>query len=182
MKNLFSNILFMFLLLIVLHLSGINTTFADWYERPDTRPTQPSMERALLEPLPTQAPLPTTETNNPTSPPSQPSITPRVGGDTGSGSSGSGSGGSSSSSNDDPCAEGKSFIGPYCGWSPRVGGEQGDPGLANAQLPAQTKKIVRGLSYTSGWDLLPSDIMLLTGILCLLLYLRSKLVIKKQLG
>ena len=71
--------------------------------------------------------------------------------------------------NDDPCAPGKSFTGDYCGWSPRIGGDDpgdppGDPGDPQ----------VAGLSYTGTEQIRLSDIMLLSGILCLLLYAKSK--------
>ncbi len=70
---------------------------------------------------------------------------------------------------DDPCAPGKSFSGPYCGWSPdhdRVAGAS-DSRVGGPE--------VLGLSNTSGSDLMLSDILVLLGILCLLTYAKSKL-------
>jgi hypothetical protein len=80
-------------------------------------------------------------------------------------------------SNDDPCAAGKSYTGDYCGWSPpRIGGNEGNSTTttsSSGSVPA-----VRGLSYTAGPDLAPSDIILLLGVLCLLLYVKSKIELK----
>lgn len=162
------------LLLVLCGVLLVRTTpaYADWWSRPETRPTQPSIERPTLAPLPTESVVQPTTPNSPTSPPGgQPTVTPpRVGGLPTATVVPSGD----NSTPEDPCAAGKSFTGPYCGWSPspRVGGEekQGSTGR------------VLGLSYTSGWELLPSDIILLSGVLCLLLYARSKLNVRRQIG
>lgn len=74
-----------------------------------------------------------------------------------------------SGNKDDPCAPGKSFTGPYCGWSPdhdRVAGAS-DSRVGGPE--------VLGLSNTSGSDLILSDILVLLGILCLLTYAKTKL-------
>jgi hypothetical protein len=93
--------------------------------------------------------------------------------------SGGGSGGvptqspssdSGSSSDDDPCGPGKSYTGQYCGWSP----EKDKPSSSDSGGSSSEGPSVLGLSATSGSDLTASDIMLLTGTLCLLLYVRSK--------
>lgn len=161
----FSRINLMILLWIIMMIGSSPISYADWWERPTERPTQPAVERNL----PTSAPEPT----NPPEPTStqpttaQPSPTPRVGEPTLPPSNGGGNNDGGGSA-DDPCGPGKSYNGPYCGWSPRVGGEEGS---ANA---FQVAPKVRGLSYTSSYDLGLSDIILLSGVLCLLLYIKSK--------
>lgn len=144
-----------------------NKVFADWWERPTVQPTQPSIERPTTAPSPTLAP---------TSPPSQPTVTPPPSGGVPTSaptptptSSPSGGGGK-----EDPCAPGKSYVGPHCGWSPRVGGEEGGGGEVLGVTTQEEGPEVLGLSYTSSRDLTISDIMLLAGVLCLLLYARSK--------
>lgn len=81
------------------------------------------------------------------------------------------SGGGSGNTTEDPCGSGKSYSGPYCGWSPVVeggtGGESGDLRIGGPK--------VLGLSKTSSGDLELSDIIFLSGVLCLALYVRSKL-------
>ena len=149
-----------------------NSVSADWWERPTERPTQPNYERPTLPIQPTSPVQPTTV--QPTTPPSQPTLTPGTGGPSGGG------GGST----EDACASGKSYVGPYCGWSPSVsegGGGGGSSSGGGGEAPRVGGPEVRGLSYTSGSDLALSDIILLTGILCLLLYVRSK-VTKKMLA
>lgn len=167
------NILFSVLLLTVFFKQA---SFADWWERPDNRPTQPSIERDL----PTTAPQPTTIVQDPTvtvKPTSKPdekvtlSPTPttiRIGGEP-------------TVTEEDACAPGKSFDGPYCGWSPSVDGVDGEGGIGGDGGQGAQAEIL-GLSYTSGRDLEPSDIMFLAGILCLLMYLKSKLNLGKQLS
>jgi hypothetical protein len=86
--------------------------------------------------------------------------------------------GSSSSNNDDPCASGKSYTGDYCGWSPSTSSSSGgDPGNYDPRIGGPG---VAGLSYTAGEDLAPSDIILLAGVLCLLVYVKSKIEIGKN--
>lgn len=164
-KNIILLILLSLLLVGNLYLGKFHVVRADWWERPTTRPTQPSLDRGDIS-IPTQPP--------PTQPPAgQPTVTtaPPVGGLPTSAptSTSSGDGGTS----EDPCAAGKSYTGSYCGWSP----EKDQPATSGDQ--GQETRIggpsVLGLSYTGGSDLKPSDIILLTGVLCLLLYLRSKL-------
>lgn len=80
-----------------------------------------------------------------------------------------------SQQNGDPCAPGKSYKGDYCGWSPRIGGtDSGDP-----SDPGDPPVVA--LSNTAKDDIRLSDIMLLSGILCLLLYVKSKLAPAKEI-
>ena len=136
---------------------------ADWWERPPARPTSPAVER---DRLPTDVPptiQPTTVQPSPTNPPSGglptsvPTTVP----------SGGGGGGTT----EDSCAPGKSYNGPYCGWSPIVEGGTASVG----ESPRIGGPQVLGLSKTSGGDLELSDIIFLSGVLCLVLYVRSKL-------
>lgn len=142
-----------------------NSVSADWWERPTGQPERPVYDRSNLPTLPSSPTNPP-----PTSSPNQPTVTPRIGEPTSS----PGGGGTT----EDACGSGKSFSGPYCGWSPSVG-EGGSGG--GDEAPRLGGPEVQGLSYTSGSDLALSDIILLTGILCLLLYVRSK-VTKKMLA
>ncbi|MBI5452743.1 hypothetical protein HY945_04740 [Candidatus Gottesmanbacteria bacterium] len=147
-------------------MSGNATVLADWWQRPDTRSTPPILERDNRIVLPTESP---------TSPPSQPTATPRVG-EPGTPAPTSTTTTSSGGSTEDPCASGKSYTGPYCGWSPGVGGGGGGGGGGSPAQPARVGgPKVLGLSKTSSADLALSDIILLTGVLCLALYARSKL-------
>lgn len=140
-----------------------NTVLADWWQRTDIRSTPPILERDNRIVLPTESP---------TSPPSQPTATPRVGEPSTPPAPTSTT--TSSSSTEDPCASGKSYTGPYCGWSPEVSSGGGGGG-GETQSPRIGGPKVLGLSKTSSADLAPSDIILLTGVLCLALYARSKL-------
>ncbi len=80
-----------------------------------------------------------------------------------------------STGDEDACAPGKSYTGPYCGWSPEKDKPSGDGGtFGEGEVPRIGGPVVLGLSSTSGGELTLSDIMLLTGVLCLLLYVRSK--------
>ncbi len=140
---------------------------ADWIDpRAGVRATPPIFDRDGRINLPTDVP---------TQPPAAPTATPRVGGPSISpvptSSSGS-TGGGNSSSTDDPCASGKSYSGPYCGWSPSVG--SGDSGTGSPRIGGGEPQVL-GLSYTAGDGISWSDIIFLTGVLCLLLYARSKL-------
>ncbi len=139
-----------------------NTVWADWWLRPDTRPTAPALPREE-ERLPTL--MPTTAVPSPTP-------TGRVGGPSVTPVPTSTSGGSSSS--EDPCASGKSYSGPYCGWSPDVSTGGGGGGGGETQ-PRVGGPQVLGLSKTSSAQVSLSDIILLAGVLCLLLYVKSKL-------
>ncbi len=152
------------LVLVISWLIGSNYhtdvyALADWWTRPEVRPTQPSEERNLQTPVsqPTVAP---------TNSPSQPTVAP-----TNPPTGGIPSSGGGSSSNDDPCAAGKSYVGPYCGWSPdpNAGKSSGNNSSPRVGGPA-----VLGLSNTSSSDISLSDIIFLAGILCLTLYARSK--------
>lgn len=166
-------LLFLFSIALVV---GTNNAYADWWTRPDTRPTQPNTARPTMAPLPTDSGTQPTQIL-PTSTQNQPTDAPRIGDST----SAPPNGGTGGPTDDDPCAPGKSFTGPYCGWSPRVGGEEGSTGTTGAGS-GQKQTSVRGLSYTSGFELLPSDIILLSGVLCLLLYARSKLNVRRVIG
>lgn len=138
-------------------MSNSTSVYADWWERPTTRPTQPSDEHPTSPPEePTSTPQPTT---------TQPTPTPRIGGPTPTNPPSNGGGGEGDG--EDACAAGKSYVGPYCGWTPRIGGESGGQ-------PGEPQPIVKGLSATGSFDLGLSDIILLSGVLCLLLYAKSK--------
>lgn len=156
--------------LLAVFTSEANRAFADWWERSSVRPTQPSIERT---PFPTSPQQPT---QVPTSVPTQePTVTSPP------------SGGIPTSAptsipeeevGEDACAPGKPYTGPYCGWSPRIGGEEENEEVDYfAQLEEPE---VLGLSDTSGENLNMSDIMLLAGVLCLLLYARSKIAMGKN--
>lgn len=161
-RILLSGIVLIALLWVVMMIGSSSVIYADWWERPTGRPTQPSDYHPTFPPEPTNSVQPT----NPPEPTStqptttQPSPTPRVGGPTEKPPTGRGS-------TDDPCGSGKSYTGEYCGWSPRVGGGEGGK-------PSESQSIVRGLSKTASFDLGLSDIILLSGVLCLLLYVKSK--------
>ncbi len=140
---------------------------ADWVDpRDGVRPTQPSSNRDGRILLPTQSP--TIQPTQPTQPP-QPTATPIVGGP-----SVTPVPTSSSSSTDDPCASGKSYSGPYCGWSPSTSSSTDGGSLGSSPRIGGGQQIL-GLSYTAGDGISWSDIIFLTGVLCLLLYARSKL-------
>lgn len=169
MKKIMTIGIYIFILLMFFQISSSNPVRADWWIRPDTRPTQPSEVRNF----PTSAPQPTVAPSNP---PAGPTATPRVGGGVTPAPTQSSSGGSTNSgsgSSDDPCAAGKSYSGPYCGWSPSInnsgGGSSEPPRIGGPQ--------VLGLSNTSSGDIALSDIMILAGILCLAVYARSKFIV-----
>lgn len=151
-----------FIVIVTLALSWMlftdkaGTVWADWWQRPEVRPTQPSIPRDIeptSHPAPTEAPKGGAA---PTNPPV---------GDGGSGGGGIGS-------PEDPCAPGKSFAGPYCGWSPST--QSGGGGGGTVEQPKVGTPQVLGLSDTSGSETTVSDIMILAGVLCLALYARSK--------
>lgn len=159
-----------FIFVLSWHIAGsFNNVSAEWWERPTERPTQPVITRTF-EPSPTEVVPTTPQEPTPTSI-ADPTNTP-VPTSTPSGGNGGGNGGGGESSNDDPCGAGKSYTGPHCGWSPKVGGETSQPPRIGAPQ-------VKGLSRTSSGDLMPSDIIFLSGVLCLLLYVRSKNPLKK---
>ena len=117
------------------------------------------------------APTQSAQQPSPTTGVSQPTATPRVGEppDGPTETPQPSNGGNGDNNDDDPCADGKSYTGDYCGWSPGVVGGSDSPRIGEPGGPQ-----IKGLSYTSGSELAASDIILLTGILCLLLYVRSK--------
>lgn len=157
------------LLLIMVFLSfGImfkTVVNADWWDRGE-RPVLPRDEFIL----PTNPPEPTVQ---PTNPPNQPTVTPPKTGEPQVTPTLVPTGSSSTSSNDDPCASGKSYTGDYCGWSPRIGGNDGSTGDSSSSYDYGSPPVL-GLSYTAGEEIGLSDIMLLSGILCLSLYVKSK--------
>lgn len=164
------------LVLVISWLFALNNNsnvLADWWQRPDVIPTQPSFGRDLSPS--TVEVRPTLSSPSPTSSPNaQPTATPAIGGNpTGTPSSGGGSG-----SKSDPCANGQGGIdGHPCGWTPDVnnnGGGGGGGGSSSSQ-PRVGGPQVLGLSDTSSGDLALSDIMILAGILCLAVYARSKI-------
>lgn len=157
---------------IVLVLSWLFTTnyhsnafaLADWWQRPEVRPTQPSEERNLPPPV------------QPTNPPSQPTVAPTNPPTGGTPSDGGGGGGSSSGDGGNPCDPGKSYVGPYCGWSPDTTTSGGGGGGGESRVGGPQ---ILGLSNTSSSDVYLSDIMILAGILCLALYAKSKIITDK---
>lgn len=170
MKYNLTKIIFILLLFMISFL-GTKQVLADWWERSDIRPTQPNMERTLPT-IPSQptsivsSPTPFSISASPTL--SQPTTTPRVGEPTGS----------AEGEDEDPCTPGKSYTGSYCGWSPKVGGIEGDGSGGQEEEIKTFVPSVLGLSDTAGENLQSSDIIFLLGILCLLLYLKSKLNVK----
>lgn len=164
MKKIIFGTSFVLILLIFFQISTKPGVYADWWQRPEVRPTQPSEPRNL----PTSAP---------TSPPSQPTLAPTSPPTGGTPSEGGGGGGTK----EDPCAPGKSYVGPYCGWSPdttKSGGGGGGGGGGEARVGGPQ---VLGLSNTSSSDVYLSDIIFLVGILCLTLYAKSKLTTDNRL-
>lgn len=152
-----------------------DSAVADWWDRPDSRPTQPGVERFLptVPPQP-DSPSPTKKVSPTSLPNGGPEVTPTgvLNGDGGS------------STDDDPCAPGETYSGEYCGWSPRIGEGGGGTG-GEASVSSWGGPAVNGLSETSGEEAGISDIMLLAGILCLMLYAKSKLnpdIEKKFIG
>jgi hypothetical protein len=169
---LFSLIIFV----AVLSVNSANVS-ADWWQRPTEGPGYPR------NPSPTQGGgteptvVPTTKPNptsviQPTSPVTTGIPTPTTS------SSQGGVGGTENI--DDPCASGKSYSGPYCGWSPdKDKPAGGNNNTNNTSSNTITPKIL-GLSRTAGPELTASDIMLFAGILCLSLYIKSKINVKPK--
>ncbi len=153
-KILSAKIILLILLLILLIGKSDHLVLADWWTRSDVRPTQPSTERNL----PTQIAEPTKEIQvAPTTVSTPPPI-----GDPGVTSTPSPTSATSSSSSDNSASTTSSGGNDSTGSTPYYGPK------------------VLGLSNTAGEGLQPSDIILLAGILCLTLYLRSKLTLKHQ--
>ncbi|OIO13953.1 hypothetical protein COV53_05650 [Candidatus Gottesmanbacteria bacterium CG11_big_fil_rev_8_21_14_0_20_37_11] len=153
-----------------------NYVYADWWSRSEDRPSPPNLPRDNGI-LPTNPP-PVEPTNPPPVVPT--TVVPSTDPGNPNPTQGAGGGiGGTTGSDDDPCASGKSYTGPYCGWSPKVVGE-GNNTIQNVVASQAVKKRpqVLGLSYTSGAELTLSDIMLFAGILCLGLYVRSKINIR----
>ncbi len=155
-KILTAKIILLILFLVIMIGRNNHLVLADWWTRSDIRPTQPSLERNLPT---TTVVEPTVETQaTPTT-----AVTPPPIGDPGvtntlvptavpTATSSDDSSSTSSSGGSDSSESTTSYVGPQ----------------------------VLGLSDTAGEGLQPSDIILLAGVLCLTLYLRSKLTIKHQ--
>ena len=161
----------LFFIMIILSFGFMFKTVAvaDWWDRSiENRPVLPRDGIVLpTEVQPTNPP----PTGGPTNPPAGgPTVTsPRQGGPQTTSTPGP-----TGTSSDDPCSDGKSYTGEYCGWSPRIGGDGGGTGGGSTSYYDPGTSEVRGLSYTSGEEVSLSDIMLLTGLLCLLIYAKSK--------
>lgn len=167
MKKIFAVVFSFFLLFIGWGLMQFTdtTTQADWWVRPTEREIQPTRE-----PRVNLAPRTAADLISPTSPPS--------------GATGTGTG--ASSSNDNPCEPGKSFTGPNCGWSPGIS-EYSHDSSSGGSSQATGYRIggpeILGLSDTesAASQVNNSDIALLSGVLCLLIYVKSKFGAKKAL-
>ncbi|OGG30886.1 hypothetical protein A3I51_04765 [Candidatus Gottesmanbacteria bacterium RIFCSPLOWO2_02_FULL_38_8] len=157
----------LFILMVILSFGFLikSAVVADWWDR-GNRP----VIRRNEYPLPTEEVQPTSQPQ-PTNPPAGlPSVTPPPqGGPEVIPTSAP----TSSTTDEDPCASDKSYTGDYCGWSPRVGGEDGVNGGEAPPYETGTAPVL-GLSYTAGEEVGLSDIMLLGGLLCLSLYAKSK--------
>lgn len=155
-------------------LSKANNALADWWLRPTALPTQPTFGRDL--PPSVVDIRPTLPSNNPTTTPVAPTVTPPIGGAPTNPPSQGGNGSPSGDGN--PCDPGKSFVGPNCGWSPNVD-NSGTGGGGGGSSPSEPRigsgPQVLGLSNTSSGDWGLSDIMILAGVLCLAVYARSKI-------
>ena len=146
-------ILILFLVLLIGRSNRL--VLADWWARSDIRPTQPNIERslptAIVEPTVGIQVTPTSVTSPP--PIGDPGVTNTpVPTAVPTATSNNNSSSTSSSSENDSSGSTTPYVGPQ----------------------------VLGLSDTAGEGLQPSDIILLAGILCLTLYLRSKLTVKQQ--
>lgn len=187
MKKIIIYTIFTLVLLMFINVVNPAKSEADWWNRPAERATQPSTPRDVVllptQPPPTQptSPPPTAApTIAPTMQPStavnQPTATPRIGGEptvAPTQTPVNGNGGSSTDSNGNACDPGKSYTGPYCGWSPSTSNNGG--GTYQARIGGGPR--VLGLSNTSGSEVAWSDIIMLAGVLCLALYARSKLIV-----
>ena len=183
--------LFIFFFFVSIWLVSGGGAYADWWQRPTARPTQPSEPRPTsAEPSPASNPtgIPTSVPTGiigqptPTSPAGgnpTPTPTPRIGAPTGEHIANG-----DESSEDDPCAPGKPFTGAYCGWSPGVIDNSGDdPGTEDlsGSVSDNSKKLkVKGLSNTFSNEVDYTDILVFSGMLCLLLYAKTKLPGKKH--
>ena len=156
-KILTAKTILLILFLVILIGKNNHLVLADWYTRSDIRPTQPSFERnlpttAVVDPTVEIQATPTTVATPP--PIGDPGVTntpiPTVVPPTDTPSDDNSSSTPASGGNDS--SESTTYYGPQ----------------------------VLGLSDTAGEGLQPSDIILLAGVLCLTLYLRSKLIIKHQ--
>ena len=176
MKKIISVGFFITILLIFFQVTTKNEVEADWWIRPTGVPTQPSFVRNVE---PTSVVHPTI---NPTNAPNQPTVAPTSPPTGGTPSSdGSVSSDGSGNSNNNPCAAGQSYVGPYCGWSPDVNNSGGGGGNSSSSEPRIGSPQVLGLSDTSSGNMTASDIMILAGVLCLVLYARSKIEMKNSL-
>lgn len=156
-KFLTAKIILLIILLVILIGKNNHLVLADWYTRSDIRPTQPSIERNLptviVEPTVGTQATPTTTAPPPIGDPGVTNTPAPTAVPTAVPTAASSNNSSSTSTSDGNDSSGST---PYFG--PQV----------------------LGLSDTAGEGLQPSDIILLAGILCLTLYLRSKLTVKQQ--
>ncbi|MBI3379770.1 hypothetical protein HY029_03390 [Candidatus Gottesmanbacteria bacterium] len=173
MNKIITIAVFIFILLMFFQISTGSSVKADWWIRPTAQPTQPSFDRNLE---PTTVVHPTVA---PTSEPVQPTVTPGTVPTNPPSQGGTGSPDGGGSSNNNPCAAGQSYVGPYCGWSPDVN-HSGGGGGGSSESPRIGGPQVLGLSNTSSSDVAFSDIMILAGVLCLLVYTRSKITTNSQ--
>lgn len=154
-KILTAKIILIILFLMLLIGKSDHLALADWWTRSDIRPTQPNIERSL----PTVIVEPTVGTQvTPTLVASHPPI-----GDPGV------------TNTPVPTAEPTATPSNNSSSTSTSGGNESS-GSTTPYVGPQ----VLGLSDTAGEGLQPSDIILLAGILCLTLYLRSKLTVKHQ--
>lgn len=197
MNKIIFNSVFVIVLLMFINVVNPAKSEADWWDRPDVKPSQPSTPRDVVL-LPTQSqptsvpPTTAVPTNNPTSIPTsaptnqptttpvQPTSTPKIGGGPTAIPTQSSNNTGSTSSSEDPCAAGKSYIGPYCGWSPSVGGNSSGGSTSSMSPRIGGEPQVLGLSNTSSSEIAWSDIIMLAGVLCLVLYTRSKFVTESR--
>ncbi|OGG12780.1 hypothetical protein A3D77_07015 [Candidatus Gottesmanbacteria bacterium RIFCSPHIGHO2_02_FULL_39_11] len=143
---------FLFFFFWGLFTQTVSQTEADWWVRPTEREAQPTRE-----PRVSLAPRTPSPTDSPTPKPT-----------------------GSSPSDQNPCAPGQSFTGTNCGWSPGISEYKHDPEGSSSQAVGYGigGPDVLGLSYTgsvSSNKISSSDVIFLLGVLCLLVYTKSKL-------
>jgi len=148
MSKVFKCLVITLVLTLGLFVKNQGPARAGWWTRDDGRPVFDRDERPVFDRGSQEQPEPT---NPPSGGPPEETQDQGDGGD-------------------DPCEPGESFTGPYCGWSPG----QDDPGDDGENGGIGGTEVL-GLSDTSSGYLDPSDIIQLTGFLCLLLYAKSKL-------
>lgn len=158
-KFLTAKIILLILFLVIMIGKNNHLVLADWYTRSDIRPAQPSLERNLPTTIVVE---PTVEIQStPTT-----AVTPPPIGDPGV------------TNTPIPTAVPTEVLSTSSdnSSSTSTSGGYDSSGLTIPYVGPQ----VLGLSNTAGEGLQPSDIILLAGVLCLTLYLRSKLTTKHQ--